>query len=463
MHSQTELSYRQRADAYIDAAHTLRAHDIPPLLMRDSVASLNTLSEVDVLVPQSRLDSAVKALVEKGWEIYDSGLFHPCKRSVVLFVEGELLKLDLHGRLVDNGLVYLPNAALFERAKLSDTGFLIPDDEGWTVHVLLHVILGKTTVPEKLRAGLEQRHGNGLDRGRMRNMAASYGLDKILDAAFDGIVEKRRYDDSALIAGLKRRARLRLHRSPGNLCRSAWLAVVWPVGQALGWRPGLLIAFIGPDGVGKSSMIEALSAAFAKLQIPTRNAYLGPWDRPLLPSAKLLRAIGAGHCDYVLDMDADTPAAVRIKKHLAAFVKRTAYYGNLLLEIWARHLYRVWPHLALRRVVLGDRYVYDLHIGHFNTEIRSWKGVRHAIVALSPRPHLVIFLDNDAETVWARKKEYPLETIRSVLYRYRVVAKRYGAVTMRTDVPPNAAAEAFLNHYWRTIIRARRDRIRVWF
>lgn len=451
-----------RADLYIAAARALARQDVPPLLMRDDLQLLDTLIEVDILVPSKKLDRAVAIVSGEGWELLDSGLFHPCKRAMVKFHNGDLLKLDLHGQVIDNGLVYLADGAMFEGASDSGVGFLLPSDEAWMAHTILHTILGKTVVPPKLREGMSQRLERGLDTARMRSFAKPYGLTTQLETALTQIVRPRDFDNSQLIAALRRSARSKLFLSARNSVRHVRRSAVWAVGQAMGWRPGVLIAFIGPDGAGKSSTIEAFSKHLSRMEIPVRSAYLGPWDRHYLKTSKWLVKFGAGPCDYVLDLDERLPPLIRAKKKISAHIKRALYYSNLTLEIWARHFRYVLPQLGLRRILLSDRYAYDLEIGHFNSQIKTWRPIPCLVARLAPTPHVLVLLDNDAETIWARKKEYPLETIRDVLGRYHVTGKRHGAIVVRTDRPPDVVAYNFLETHWRKIIRLRRDRIRFW-
>lgn len=462
MYSPSRPDVLSRADLFSAAAHTLMAQGIRTLLLRDDPENLDALVEVDILVRADQLARAVGSLVAAGWEVIDSGLFHPRKRALVLYHGGEFLKLDLHQAVIDGPLVYLANDDMFEGATAHENGFLIPRPESWMAHALLHGILAKPVIPPKLRAGLSARLNGPLDGTAMRAIAGRYGLGETFEAALTNIVQAGAFDDAAAIADLRRAARARLRRVPRNALRQARYSAVWAFGQVLGWRPGVLIAFIGPDGAGKSSTIAAVEKQLARLHIPTRNAYLGPWDRAQLVTTRWVRAAGAGPCDDVLSFPPTLSTVARVRKRFFAHLKRAAFYGNLVLENMARYLQLVWPHLALRRIVLADRYPYDLEVGFFNAPIRTWPHVPGIIASLAPKPHFLVLLDNDAHTIWARKKEYPLETIESVLARYHGLARRRGAFVVRTVNTPEAVAKDFLSAHWRRIVQLRRDRIRFW-
>ncbi|HTO40731.1 MAG TPA: hypothetical protein VL026_07120 [Rhizomicrobium sp.] len=462
MHSLTRPDGRSRAELFFAAAQTMAAQGVHTLLLRDDPENLDRLVEVDILVRADQLGRAVSSLVAAGWEVIDSGLFHPCKCALVLYHGGDLLKLDLHQAVIDGPLVYLANDDMFDGATAHENGFLIPRPESWMAHALLHSILGKTVIPPKLRAGMTARLNAPLDGTVMGAIAGRYGLGALFQTALSDIAQAGAFDDAATIARLRRAAQAKLRSVPRNALRQLRYSTVWTFGQVLGWRPGVLIAFIGPDGAGKSSTIAAVEKRLAHLQIPTRNAYLGPWDRAHLVTTRWVRAAGAGPCDDVLSFPPTLSAMTRARKRIFAHIKRAAFYGNLVLENLTRYLRLVWPHLTLRRVVLADRYPYDLEVGYFNAPIKTWPHVPGMVASLAPKPHFLVLLDNDAHTIWARKKEYPLETIEDVLARYHALARRRGALVVRTVNTPDAVADDFLSMHWRRIVQLRRDRIRFW-
>lgn len=119
--------------------------------------------------------------------------------------------------------------------------------------------------------------------------------------------------------------------------------------------------------------------------------------------------------------------------------------------------------MLLRRVVISDRHAYDIEIGFHNTTITRGRKLRAFLARLAPSPHITIFLDNDASVIWARKKEYPLDTIESALLRYREIAKLHKMHIIRTDLPSDQIVREFLSCHWRGIINLRRDRIRFPF
>jgi thymidylate kinase len=425
------------------------------VVMRDAPGDLATLGELDLLVGAANLRGVIHLAEKGGWVLQDRGVFFPRKAALVRYHEGRLLKLDLHTAFIDRALIYMDAEAALGRAEAGPDGVfhLAPTD--WWLHVVLHIILGKPRVPEKYRARLAAWDPEESDRVAILAGARAFGLDGAIRPVLDDALAA--LDDPVRLAALRRHVRARLWRDPRNVLREARVRLAWSLGRPLGLRRGFTIAFIGPDGAGKSTMIEAFARVFTAMQIPVRSAYMGPWERGILPTRRLLRHFGAGPADELVP--AHIAGAQRWLKTLKALIKRYAWYGHCWADMTARHLVRVLPHLLLRRTVLLDRYVHDLMVGFYNTPVENAKGLRRLICRLVPRPDFVILLDNDAEAIWRRKQEYDLETIRAALDRYRALAREHGFHVVRTDRPAECLAETFIRSHWRSMVALRRERM----
>jgi hypothetical protein len=66
-------------------------------------------------------------------------------------------------------------------------------------------------------------------------------------------------------------------------------------------------------------------------------------------------------------------------------------------------------------------------------------------------------LDNDAEVIWSRKKEFSLALIQSSLARYRKVASEYGMIVIKTNRPAAELVSELIEQRWRDFVRLRRD------
>lgn len=151
---------------------------------------------------------------------------------------------------------------------------------------------------------------------------------------------------------------------------------------------GLLVAFFGADGSGKSTVIERVSS---ELRCRLHDVV------PLHFRPSVGRAAATGP---VLDPHGQEPRSV------AGSVAKLAYYiADFGLGYWLK--------LALRRrrgsIFLFDRYYHDLMVDPLRYRYGAPMVLARAARHLVPRPDLMILLDAPAEVLQQRKQEVSVE------------------------------------------------------
>lgn len=200
----------------------------------------------------------------------------------------------------------------------------------------------------------------------------------------DRLVADRWGPGAAPTPPLERRSRL--CPGPGPLRAVAADRIAEQVGRtrALWHRPGPTVAFLAPDGAGKSTLIESLRTS---MPVPVTVGYLG-----LYPSG----------------------AATSSVRGLGTVL--------VLGRIWRR-----WLHCAAASarggVVLFDRYVYDALIPSGRAPLRT--RLRRGLLARSlPAPTLTIVLDVPADVLHARKGEKDVARLDAERAAYAALARR---------------------------------------
>ena len=231
----------------------------------------------------------------------------------------------------------------------------------WLFWILvLHGLLDKGELAPRHWEAVQRLAPSGADGpARLRDMAARRGFDPDRAVAFAGAGNW-----SAL-------ARLASSASsppgPGLCERGAGTLQRW---RRLWTRRGLGVAVLGPDGAGKTTLIEGLRGT---LPFPVRVLYMG-LTGGRLPKADALRV----------------PGLVLLAR---------------LAIIWVRWGVGAY-HRGRGRIVLFDRYPLDAavpsgaRLGSIARLSRRLQGVT------CPRPDLVLLLDASGATMFARKGEY---------------------------------------------------------
>ncbi|MBV6389868.1 MAG: Thymidylate kinase [Nitrosomonas europaea] len=188
--------------------------------------------------------------------------------------------------------------------------------------------------------------------------------------------------------------------------------------------PGSVIAILGVDGAGKSTVINAILPA---LNAATHNAVVVQHLRPtLLPP--LARLKGKKHLSTgpVLEPHGSTPSGTVFS--LLRLIYLTCDY---LAGYW------LWTRLRIAKqptVVIFDRYAYDMALDQRRFRIRLPQRVVEWFVAMAPKPDLIFCLHGDPEILAARKGELPLEETRRQVNALREFARREPrAVLISTD------------------------------
>lgn len=156
------------------------------------------------------------------------------------------------------------------------------------------------------------------------------------------------------------------------------------------WPTGLFVVFLGPDGSGKSSVIDKvipkLSPAFRK----TCNIHL----RPGLGSKKNRKG---------------TPVTDPHGKPVRGKPSSIFKVLYFLYDYCLGYLFKVRPMLVRSTLVVFDRYYHDLLIDPKRYRYGGGMWLARLVGKLIPKPDLVILLDAPSEVLQRRKQEVSFE------------------------------------------------------
>lgn len=183
------------------------------------------------------------------------------------------------------------------------------------------------------------------------------------------------------------------------------------------WHPpGVWIAFLGPDGAGKTTVIEALRQRLDKLFPPDLQLHCH-WRPRWLPGPGTL--LGRPEEASVNT----TPHARRPHGALVSVARLAYFWVDYVLGHWVR----VRPVLARGGLVTFDRYAYDFEIDPLRYRLRVSTWLARLSARTAPRPELVFVLDASAAVLHARKQELPLEVLEAQSLTLRELAARLSA------------------------------------
>ena len=165
---------------------------------------------------------------------------------------------------------------------------------------------------------------------------------------------------------------------------------------------GLHIVFLGPDGVGKSTVIDAVKSALSPAFLRYSYQTFAP---SLLPSP--------------LQPKKDMPHDLAPRGKVASWVK--AAWWSVCYT--AGYMAAVRPTVARGGLVLNHRYLPDAIVDPKRYRYSGPRWVLQALWKVAPKPDLLFVLDAPAEVIQARKKEVAPEETARQRDGYRSVAE----------------------------------------
>lgn len=372
-------------------------------------------TDIDFMVPAADFERIPEFVDEIGTEV-GAKLFQVIPHEVsarALFLAAEtgptvtLLQLDSCSDYRHFGKLWLRADEVLEARRWHPRGFWIPAARHEFIYYLIKRVNKRDfrnihgvrisrlygEDPVGCSATL-RRFWSEQSTAELAEMAAAGSWDSLARSLLRYRSELRRRSTEGLASKIKSRVQRVEH---------AWKRGTQPTG---GW-----IAFIGPDGCGKSSIIDAISRELAPAFQRVVRYHLRPKALPARTAS---------------DAPVTDPHGRPSRGALASAMKLL----YLFADYWIGYPRKVWTATVRTKLVLFDRYFYDIVVDPKRVRYGGPRWLLRLLARIVPRPGMVMLLDAPPHVLWSRKQEVSYEEVVRQRQQFACIA----SATARTIV-----------------------------
>ena len=362
-------------------------------------------SDVDCLIERNVKPHALLQLLCQNQDTIGADVVQQNDYYFVLAVPSggsfRFLQLDFYTDCTVDGMRVLSGDKILASRRQHD-GFWIPAPEMEFVAYLLRILDQDKLTDERIgRLTRAFHHTPAAAQDLLTTIFGDQDASQIVAAAQSGNWSSVRNQAPEICQTLRKRVLSGRPFAPAAVAARTFLKRM----KRLVQPSGMSVAFLGPDGAGKSSVVR---------ELPARLAPALPWHtlRGFAPSLRGLLSPAASQ------RQTDTPHLLQ-PRSAPLTVVRICYW--LVFNLVSRLLLRV--SVAGPCLLMYDRHFVDILVDQRRYRYAGPTWVLRVLCKLAPRPDLVIVLDAPAAILQSRKQEVPLEVTAQHCAAYRKLAQ----------------------------------------
>ncbi len=434
----------------------LSSKKVPYILFKCEHIFAGKNSNVDILIEKGiEYTKAGYYLEKEGFVLYMSEKVEKYKRMYVKLINNEVYAIHLHREVAWHGIKVLDKKGIFARKKKVNSIITIPSSEDSLLIHTAHILFENFKIREREKEIISSCLAAKLDWNYINWQLRKNGWKK----GFYDLLNKITRNKKPLMADLVHNYLRKMVHSPSQ---SFYLLKKVLRSKARNFslrRKGLLITLVGVNGSGKTSLARKTLQAYKPLTNFAHGqfGYYFGWE-PFLPSTKLLsRVLKSRNRKIFNDLN---------QQHKPFSIWKELIFIYNYVEYLARYLYFIYPQLRKNKLVVTDRYFYDLYAQYSSA---AHSKILPFMFSIYPKPDYLFVLDANVQTIEQRDKNTEVFSRRIVASAKRKVhergylldqKKRYGYLAkvlkgelLNTEKPINQNADRIITKTWTSVLK----------
>jgi thymidylate kinase len=396
---------------------------------------------------------ASKLLENKGYKIYMSEKVEKYKIMYVCIKENVLYSIHLHKQVAWHGIVTLNKEKIFSREIKSNNYFIPSYEDSLLIHSA-HILFENYKCSEHQKNLIKALLNQKLDLKYIDEQLKKNHWKRAF-YQFINIFKKGKQLPFSII--IRNYLRLMLVRPLSGIyfAKKVILSMLRKINIR---RKGCLIALIGVNGSGKTTMVKNLTKTYK----PITNFFSGQfgyyfgWD-PFLKITKVFsKKLKSKNSKIFEDMN----------KKPKFSVKQELILIYNYIEYLFRYLFIIRPKLTKNKLVIADRFFYDIYAQYKYSEVSL---IANLLLSIYPKPNYLFVLDANLDVIMnrdkdpnvqsktvSRSKERNLHTRNDLLSqkrKYQKLMKRFYGEKINTEKPINQNIKLIISKTFGCLLR----------
>jgi len=337
-------------------------------------------------------DKASILLENNGFVLYLSEKVEKYKKMYVKFSTEEYTRIHLHREISWHGLIVIDKKDIFYNCKKIDPYFVLPSNEDQLIIHAAHCIFENLIFKDYQMERIRELLGKKLNKNYINERLNHYGWKKEFHHVVNCVNKNKQPKKSKLILKFITHS----IKKPNS-----WTPILLKLKNIIFRkinlrRKGCLISLIGVNGSGKTTLANEVLKAYRPLtdSVSGQKGYYFGWV-PFTPWAKFLS--NKLKKNYV-KLFREINETKKIKRNI---IKDEIFFICNYIEYLIRYLFVIYPQLRKNKLVVTDRYFYDLYGQYNNSEKSSFLP---KLLLYFPKPDYTFVLDAPLDSIIKRDK-----------------------------------------------------------